>query len=434
MKANILSFLILLVFAALFAVAAYMTHKKIQEKSVYVSTLKDTVVALDPFTFHNKTLFNRASLIAAESINLGKTLISTEQPIYSIATVQNKFVYFINDVHLFRLDLDTGKIARYKLPAQTKISALSYDEALSHHLIGLTNEASFVFLHVEEEKKEVLVKKIEGADFGASNLKAEALWNNPVNHQLTMIAHNMKDTQLTMISAKDWKNTVSQLIIPNIVFKSGIDLSLSHKMLLSEDGHLYVLNMTNQQLMHIYEGQIHTSQDKETLDMAYLDNALLFTLFNPQSLKYEIQKLSWSKRNDIIVMNDMVQNINNKISFEWKLFSEKITHPNYYVDVLLKSNDLTGASILGLGPLENASVALPLNVPLEKISGAKAHDSIKDAQLSYFLDTHQSLTLKIVAIDSRGRGVASVKNFPIKISDAKKEAVPDAIRELFLQP
>ena len=93
---------------------------------------------------------------------LGKTLISTEQPIYSIATVQNKFVYFINDVHLFRLDLDTGKIAQYKLPAQTKISALTYDEALSHHLIGLTNEASFVFLHVEEEKKEVLVKKIEG--------------------------------------------------------------------------------------------------------------------------------------------------------------------------------------------------------------------------------------------------------------------------------
>lgn len=434
MKSNVLSFLILLVFVAIFAVVAYVTHKKIQEKSVYVSTLKDTVVAVDPFTFHNKTLFNRASLIAAESIDLENTLVSIEQPIYSVATVQNKFVYFINDSHLFRFDLDTNKTVEYKLPAQTKITALNYDEAISQHLIGLTNESSFVFLQPDEENKEVQVKNIQGAEFGSSNLKTEAFWSNPVNHHLTMIAHNLKDTQLTVISSKDWSTTLSQLVIPNIVFKSGIDLSLSHKMLLSEDGRLYVLNMNNRQLMHIYEGQVQTSQDKETLDLAYMDNALLLTLFNSASLKYEVQKLSWSKRNDIIVMNDTVQNINNKISFEWKLFAEKTATPTYYVDVLLKSNDLMGASILGLGPLEETSVALPLDIPLEKITGARAHESIKDAQLSYFLDTHQNLVLKIVAIDKRGRGIASVKNFPLKVTETKRDTVPDVIRELFLQP
>ena len=435
MKSNILSFLILVLFVALFIVATYVTNKKIEERSVYVSTLKDTVIALDPFTFHNKSLFNRASLIAAQSINLDGTIVSTEQPIYSIATVQNKFVYFINDVHLFRYDLDTEKIAQYKLPLNTKITTLSYDEAISHNLIGLTNEGSFVFLQTDETRKEVLVKDIQGSNIASSNLKTEAFWNNPINHHITTIAHNLKDTQITVLSSKDWNSTLSQLIIPNIVFKSGFDLSLSHKMLLSEEGHLYVLNMNNKELMHIYEGQVKTSQDKETLDMAYMDNAVLLTLFNPDSLKYEIQKFTWSKRDDIIVMNEAVQNINNKISFEWKQFSEKRTHPSYYVDVLLKSNNLMGASILGLGPLENASLALPTNIPLEKIEGAKALESIKDTQLSYFLDTHQNLTLKIVAIDKLGRGVASVKNFPLKVSETRNtEAVPAVIEELVLQP
>ena len=123
------------------------------------------------------------------------------------------------------------------------------------------------------------------------------------------------------------------------------------------------------------------------------------------------------------------------LSFDVYPKNKKAGRPDYYVDVLLKSNDLTSASILGLGPLDKSSVALPLNVPLEKIEGAKAHEGIKDTKLSYFLDTHQNLTLKIIAIDKRGRGIASVKNFPLKVSEFKKtEDVPSIIRELFLQP
>ncbi len=426
-KKHTISFILLASFIMVLLCAVFLTHKLFKDH-LYTGTLQNTVIGLDNTSFHNKTLFKKASLIAAESIHVLKKLTTSTSPIQGMTVGHDNQVFYTDGKKIYSVNHEV-----FSLPNGVEIVALAKNPLQNEQFLALTAKNQILKLNIQNKKVAIEETPLEVIP---SNVKVEEMWVNPVNYKISIITQNGRDSQILEVPMNQWNQISKQVVVPNIILTGGLDLSLNYKALLTKEGNLYIMRWDESEIVHIYkmETQEIMKTTSQPYDIDYANGNLFMTRENPKTHQFEIVQLDWKIKENLLVINDTIKSQNDKLSFEWKFFSEKHSLPTYFVDLLLRTNDLSGTSILGMGPLKNSSVEIPINTPLSEIKGASAHPLIGKMTLSEMIQHKQNFSVKIAAIDKKGRGIASIKGFNFEANKIDTAPVPSVIQDLFLTP
>ena len=423
-------FISIVIFVSALVYAAIKTNQWLQQKYLYQSSLKETLITLDDTSFNNEDLFHRASLIAAKNIFKEKTLLISQEPIegFTLHSQDRLFYTHGSDVVEYGLKTKEEKIFNLKFSQSEKLRALAPHPFDETSLLGVSSLNSLYNINTHEtEISPTLIEK----NIFPDNVVVKALWVNPISKNITFLTNIENNTVLSERSSTDWLKNIKEITLRKIHYTGGLDLSLHHKALITQNGGLHIINWEEGEMIHVYK------HNKKALFSTHKNLSLGFENRNFLLLSNnEISYLKWKKRNDLIVMNHTLKvNETDKLKLEWKFFSKYYGAPRFFLDLELKKDAQHTTSILGVGPLYTPILEIPFAKPLSNMKEAHIHPWAQNTSLHSFLSQNKELVVKIAAIDRKGKGIGSVQNFKIEPHNIRKERarVPASIQEIFIK-
>ncbi|MBI2609236.1 MAG: hypothetical protein HYW47_06515 [Deltaproteobacteria bacterium] len=428
-------FITIILFFSALIYAAVKTNQLLQQKYLYQSSLRETLITLDDMSFHDKDLFHRASLIAARSIFKEKDLISSKKIIESFMMTLDNKVFYTHGKDLIEYSFNTKKEKAFEitLPHDEKLIALSPHPYDKKSFLGVSSHNHlYNFNTLETKISPTLLEKSIFPD----NVTVKNLWLNPINKNVTFLTNIENNSILSERSSVNWLKNIREITFRNIHYRGGLDLSLYYKALISQSGVLHVLNWEEGEIMHVYKHNKKAllSQKEEHYSLSFENNR--FLLLSRNSHDSHISHLKWKKRNDLIVMNQALKvSAENQLKLEWKFFSQYYGEPRFFIDLELKKDVHHATSILGIGPLHTSTLEIPMQKPMREMKEAHVNPLVQNTSLHSLLSQDKKLVLKIAALDKKGKGIGSVQNFKIEPHNIIEERsrMPAFIQKIFIE-
>lgn len=399
-----IGFFIVITVFFLLSIAYLEKNENRGEKALFLNT-EPTLISLDERTFHDPILFERATLLTTHSLNFHTPLRHFLTPIRSMAVRYDpEFIYLTQGHNLIRLApqrkdevFDLQKFSVLDSP----LVAISLHPLDQDHLLAISEQRSLY--EIAFTSQALTLKKITTLTFLPTNMKLEAFWENSLKRTMTVALSTPQDTLLMELNPKHWNEPSLELIFSRERIKSGFQLSKELMVLITDKPSLKILDWEKRALVGSYEPNKNFTHPKllhqSAIAMGLGRNHIYYV-----ATPFELIELTWTKTDNVIILNRNFQAKNGKINIEWKMPTQ---HPNvvYLAETSLKSEHR--------GPT-TSSRALREHSIVQKTFGPIKQNLI---EVPY---THsvKELIIKVLAIDNQnGKLIAPSETFTLEAEE-----------------